>query len=67
MKAIHITLIVFLSALASSAYAAATGEQAGELEDPVKLLAYMAAGIGIFLVGVKYIGGHLQQLSLIHI
>lgn len=56
-------MILTLCALASHAYAATTGGATGELEDPAKLLAYMAAGIGIFLVGVKYIGGHLQQMS----
>jgi phosphate:Na+ symporter len=50
-------------AAADSALAASGGTAPDQLEDPVTLLAYMSAGIGIFLVGVKYIGSHLQQMS----
>ncbi|UCC14516.1 MAG: Na/Pi cotransporter family protein, partial [Gammaproteobacteria bacterium] len=46
-----------------TAFAAGPAQAPGQLEDPVTLLAYMSAGIGIFLVGVKYIGAHLQQMS----
>lgn len=43
-------------------YACAAGAAPGSsavLEEPVKLLAYMAAGIGIFLVGIKCISSDL--------
>ena len=46
-----------------AAFAAGPGQAPGLLEDPATLLAYMSAGIGIFLVGVKYVGSHLQKMS----
>jgi phosphate:Na+ symporter len=54
-----------LSGLAATgaAYGAGAGDGIAQLESPMTLLAYMSAGIGIFLVGVKYIGSHLQQMS----
>ncbi len=60
MRLILILLLLFAG---QGALAAAAPGAPGQLEEPVKLLAYMAAGIGIFLVGIKYIGGHLQQMS----
>ncbi len=58
-------LLVPLSGLAATgaAYGAGAGDGIAQLESPMTLLAYMSAGIGIFLVGVKYIGSHLQQMS----
>ena len=50
-------------AVPGKSLAATQGQAPGQLEDPATLLAYMSAGIGIFLVGVKYIGAHLQQMS----
>jgi phosphate:Na+ symporter len=60
----HFPLIaIALLGAAGTAFAAGPGQAPGLLEDPATLLAYMSAGIGIFLVGVKYIGSHLQQMS----
>ena len=49
--------------VSDQSFAAGTGRESVQLEDPATLLAYMSAGIGIFLVGVKYIGAHLEQMS----
>lgn len=59
------SLIAPLLSLTATGVAFGAGASGGsaELESPMTLLAYMSAGIGIFLVGVKYIGSHLQQMS----
>ncbi len=61
MRWVLASLVMAISATAS---AALSGRAApGALEQPVTLLAYMAAGLGIFLVGIKYTGASLQQMS----
>ena len=56
-----ILLLLFFCFLASISFGADTN--ADEVTSPAKLLALMSAGIGLFLIGVKYIGSHLEQIS----
>ena len=55
-----ILLLLFFCFLASISFGADTN--ADEVTSPAKLLALMSAGIGLFLIGVKYIGSHLEQI-----
>lgn len=49
--------------LAASAHAADGVASPDQLENPSTLVAYMMAGIGIFLVGIKFIASHLQHMT----
>ena len=49
--------------LAASAHAADGVASPDQLESPSTLVAYMMAGIGIFLVGIKFIASHLQHMT----
>ena len=49
--------------LAASAHAADGVASPDQVESPATLVAYMMAGIGIFLVGIKFIASHLQHMT----
>jgi phosphate:Na+ symporter len=49
--------------LATNAQAADGVSSPEQLEDAATLIAYMMGGIGIFLVGIKFIASHLQHMT----
>ncbi|MHC4909520.1 MAG: Na/Pi symporter, partial [Planctomycetota bacterium] len=61
---IRVVSIMFApGVLAASAHAADGVASPDQLENPSTLVAYMMAGIGIFLVGIKFIASHLQHMT----
>jgi phosphate:Na+ symporter len=58
-----LSILVVPGVLAASAHAADGVASPDQLESPSTLVAYMMAGIGIFLVGIKFIASHLQHMT----
>ena len=56
-------MLIVVGVLAASAHADDGAASTSRLESPSNLVAYMMAGIGIFLVCIKFIASHLQHMT----
>jgi phosphate:Na+ symporter len=58
-----LSTILLLSGAVSVARADGSDSSPNGIEETATLIAYMMAGVGIFLVGIKFIASHLQQMT----